>query len=74
MYDYDKTIHVWVNTVALDGEKKKKAKLKKKKYKPVADRVHSVVATLPEEFRIIRHFPSDLLEGMPPLNPRPSNL
>jgi hypothetical protein len=71
MYDYDETIHIWVNTAPPDGEKKKKAKPKKKKYK---HRVHSVAATLPEEFRIIRHFPSDLLEGMLPLNSRPGNL
>ncbi|KAJ7441710.1 hypothetical protein FB451DRAFT_958204, partial [Mycena latifolia] len=44
----------------------------KKKYKPVADRVHSVAATLPEEFRIVRHLPSDPLEGMPVLNPNPA--
>jgi hypothetical protein len=74
MYNYNETIHAWVNTMAPDDEKKKKAKPKKKKYKPVADRVHSGVATLPEEFRIVWHFLSDLLEGMLPLNPRPGNL
>lgn len=50
-------------------EKKKPEKKKKKKYKPVALKVHSVPATLPEEFRIVRRYPSDPLEGMPPLNP-----
>ncbi|KAJ6522749.1 hypothetical protein B0H19DRAFT_874011, partial [Mycena capillaripes] len=38
---------------------------------PVADRVHSVSATLPEEFRIVQHFLSDPQEGMSPLNPHP---
>lgn len=74
VYDYDENIHVWINLAEgeLTGEPKEKPKKpKKKKYKPVADRVHSVSATLPEEFRIVRHFPSDPLENMPPLNPHP---
>jgi hypothetical protein len=66
MYDYDETIHVWVKATA-EGSTEKKPKKPKKKYKPVADRVHSVPATLPEEFRIVRHFPSDPLEDMPQL-------
>jgi hypothetical protein len=52
MYDYDETIHVWVKTTT-EGSTEKKKKKPKKKYKPVADRVHSVPATLPEEFRIV---------------------
>jgi hypothetical protein len=73
MYDYNETIHVWVKTGAevLPEKKKKKPK---KKYKPVADRVHLVPATLPEEFRIVRHFPSDPLEDMPKLNLNPGEL
>ena len=72
MYDYNDKIHVWIQSEPSDPKPKKKAK--KKKYKPVADRVHSVSATLPEEFRIVRHFPSDPLEGMPPLDPHPPTL
>ncbi|KAF9536200.1 hypothetical protein CPC08DRAFT_617445, partial [Agrocybe pediades] len=44
------------------------------KYKPVAKKVHSVAATLPEEFRIVRRIPLDPLEGMlqlPVLPPEP---
>ena len=39
----------------------------KKKYKPVARRVKPVPGTTPEEYRILRHFPSDPLETLPPL-------
>lgn len=35
-------------------EKKKLEKKKKKKYKPIVLKVHSVSATLPEEFRIVQ--------------------
>jgi hypothetical protein len=33
-----------------------------------------VPATLPEEFRIVHHFPPDPLEDMPKLNPNPGEL
>lgn len=49
----------------------KKSQPKRKKYKPVDQKVHSVPATMPKEFRIIRKFPSDPLEDLPilPTNP-----
>ncbi|KAJ7175554.1 hypothetical protein C8R46DRAFT_1214030 [Mycena filopes] len=71
VYGYDEKIHVWVQTEAME---KRKEKPKKKKYKHMAKRVHSVAATLLEEFRIVCHFPSDPLENMPPLNPNPPSL
>lgn len=72
VYTYDEKAHAFINEVTEEEkEKPKKKKKPKKKYKPMADRVHSVSATLPEEFRVIRHFPSDPLEDMPVLNPRP---
>ncbi|KAJ6571904.1 hypothetical protein B0H19DRAFT_936030, partial [Mycena capillaripes] len=40
-------------------------------YKPVAMKVHSVPASLPEEFHIVRKLPSDPLKGMPPLSSNP---
>ncbi|KAJ3764599.1 hypothetical protein FB446DRAFT_610386, partial [Lentinula raphanica] len=43
----------------------------KKKYKPVHRRVVPVPATLPEKFRVVRQFPSDPLENLPIMNPRP---
>lgn len=36
-----------------------------RKYKPVAKKINAVPATLPEEFRIIRHFPEDPLLSLP---------
>jgi hypothetical protein len=65
---YDETIHIWAKMTANRSTENKK-KEPKKKYKPVANRVHLVPATLLEEFRIVRHFPSDPLEDMPELNP-----
>ncbi|KAJ3887408.1 hypothetical protein GG344DRAFT_8154, partial [Lentinula edodes] len=41
----------------------------KKRYKPVERRTQPVPATLPEKFRVVRHFPSDPLEHLPTLNP-----
>ncbi|KAJ3924586.1 MAG: hypothetical protein NXY57DRAFT_969537 [Lentinula lateritia] len=43
----------------------------KKRYKPVERRTQPVPATLPEKFRVVRHFPSDPLEQLPQLNPNP---
>ncbi|KAJ4463397.1 hypothetical protein C8R41DRAFT_784063, partial [Lentinula lateritia] len=43
----------------------------KKRYKPVERRTQPVPATLPEKFRVVRHFPSDPLEHLPTLNPDP---
>jgi hypothetical protein len=43
----------------------------KKKYKPVAQKVKSVIAELPDRFRIVRHIIGDPLEHMPTLNPNP---
>ncbi|KAJ4473448.1 hypothetical protein C8J55DRAFT_433710, partial [Lentinula edodes] len=43
----------------------------KKRYKPVEQRTQPVPATLPEKFRVVRHFPSDPLEHLPTLNPTP---
>ncbi|KAJ3765085.1 hypothetical protein FB446DRAFT_628530, partial [Lentinula raphanica] len=34
-------------------------------------RITPVPATLPEKFRVIRHFPTDPLENLPYLNPHP---
>src|ERR1700761_615296 len=39
----------------------------KTKYKPVAKKVTPIPGTLPEEFKIIRRFPSDPLENLPPM-------
>ncbi|KAJ3915496.1 hypothetical protein F5877DRAFT_48484, partial [Lentinula edodes] len=43
----------------------------KKRYKPVKRRTQPVPATLPEKFRVVRHFPSDPLKHLPTLNPTP---
>ncbi|KAE9383320.1 hypothetical protein BT96DRAFT_844147, partial [Gymnopus androsaceus JB14] len=43
----------------------------KKRYKPMHRRVQPVPTTLPENFRILRHFPTDPLENLPTLNPNP---
>lgn len=43
----------------------------KKHYKPAHRKVQPVPTTLPENFRILCHFPSDPLENMPTLNPNP---
>jgi hypothetical protein len=43
----------------------------KKKYKPVAQKVKSVIAGLPKRFRINRQIVGDPLEHMSPLNPNP---
>src|ERR1700677_2254779 len=45
--------------------------LMKKKYKPVAKKIHSVIAELPEKFRIIRKITGDPLADLPVLNPDP---
>jgi len=43
----------------------------KKKYKPVAKKVRSVVGPVPEEFRVVRNIIGDPLAEMPYLNPNP---
>ena len=43
----------------------------KKKYKPVAQKIRPVPATLPQHFRIVRNRVGDPLEGMPEPNPNP---
>ncbi|KZT18146.1 hypothetical protein NEOLEDRAFT_1196163, partial [Neolentinus lepideus HHB14362 ss-1] len=43
----------------------------KKKYKPVAQKVRTVPATLPKEYRIIRNITGDPLADMPTLSPTP---
>jgi hypothetical protein len=43
----------------------------KKKYKPVALKVHPVITNLPDRFRIIRNIIGDPLGNMPLLNPHP---
>jgi hypothetical protein len=43
----------------------------KKKYKPVALKVHPVITDLPDRFHIIQNIISDPLENMPLLNPHP---
>lgn len=72
-YSYNEVTRTF--SIAGGGEneiKSIKPKLKKgKKYKPVDQRTHSVAATLPEEFRIIRKFPSDPLKDMPMLPTHP---
>ena len=50
---------------------KRKGVVTKKKYKPVAQKVKSVIAELPDRFRIVRHIIGDPLEHMPTLNPNP---
>jgi hypothetical protein len=50
---------------------KRKGVVTKKKYKPVAQKVKSVIAELPERFRINRQIIGDPLEHMPSLNPNP---
>jgi hypothetical protein len=40
-------------------------------YKKVANRIKPVATTLPEEFRIVRKVPSDPLEDLPKLPPKP---
>jgi hypothetical protein len=72
VYEYDEIIHAFtIKTTGGETEKEKPEKKKKKKYKPAAKKVHSVSASLPEEFRVVRKYPSDPLANMPPLNPRP---
>jgi hypothetical protein len=44
---------------------------KKKKYKPVAEKVKPVTATVPESFRILRKIEGDPLATMPKLSPNP---
>lgn len=48
-------------------DKEKPSKKKGKKYKPVDRRTQPVAATLPEEYRIIRKFPSNPLDTLPEL-------
>ncbi len=43
----------------------------KKKYKPVAMKVHPIAGTLPQHFRIVRNRVGDPLEGMPKLSKNP---
>jgi hypothetical protein len=43
----------------------------KKKYKPVAKKVHPVIGELPEKFRIERRIISNPLNDLPTLNPNP---
>jgi hypothetical protein len=43
----------------------------KKKYKPVAKKVRSVLAPVPEQFRIVRNILGDPLADMPKLDPNP---
>lgn len=72
-YEYNEIIHAFtVKTTAGEAAvEEKPEKKKKKKYKPAAKKVHSVAASLPEEFRVVRKCPSDPLANMPPLNPNP---
>ncbi|KAG5633271.1 hypothetical protein H0H81_009253, partial [Sphagnurus paluster] len=44
----------------------------KKKYKPVAQKVRSVVASCPDDFRIERKIIGDPLASMPKLDPNPA--
>jgi len=44
---------------------------RKRKYKPVAKKIKSVVQSLPEEFRVIRKRPSDPLLSLPKIPPNP---
>jgi hypothetical protein len=43
----------------------------KKKYKPVAKKVHPVIGESPEKFRIERKISSNPLDDLPVLNPNP---
>jgi hypothetical protein len=43
----------------------------KKRYKPVAQKIKSVVASVPEKFRIVRNILGDPLANMPTLDPNP---
>jgi hypothetical protein len=43
----------------------------KRKYRPVSQKVHSIIAKVPEKFRIIRNIIGDPLSNIPVLNPNP---
>lgn len=55
-----------IHSLSLSKIEQKKTK-KPKKYKPVDKRTQPVAATLPEEYRIIRKFPSNPLDTLPEL-------
>jgi hypothetical protein len=55
----------------IDAIPQKKGVVTKKKYKPVAQKVRSVVADLPEKYRIVREIMGDPLADMPVLDPNP---
>ena len=44
----------------------------KKKYKPVAKKVRSVISEMPDKFRIVRNIVGDPLADLPELDPRPA--
>lgn len=70
-YYFEKT-HTFSLLAEASSPPKNKTKTKaKKKYKPVDKKVHSVPGTMPEQFRIVRKFPSDPLKELPelPVNP-----
>jgi hypothetical protein len=62
---YTPTLSIFEQTL------KRKGVVTKKKYKPVAQKVKSVIAELPKRFRINRQIIGDPLEHMPSLNPNP---
>jgi hypothetical protein len=57
--------------VTFETTLKRKGVVTKKKYKPVAQKVKSIIAELPDRFRIVRHIIGDPLEHMLTLNPNP---
>jgi hypothetical protein len=53
----------------LENNQKKEVYAAKRKYKPVDKKIRAVPATLPEEFRVIRNMPKDVLESLPKVLP-----
>src|SRR6202142_3854022 len=76
-------INITTQECSRDSEEEEKAEVKekvekvltllstKKKYKPVAQKTRSVLAELPEKFRVIRKIEGEPLKEMPILDPNP---
>jgi hypothetical protein len=58
---------------SLEDPPLQRVKKKPRKYKPADKKVHTVPATLPEEYRIHRNIIGDPLKSMPKLSPHPPN-
>ena len=46
----------------------------KRKYKPVDKKIRATMAMLPEEFRVIRNVPRNVLDSLPKLNKEPKEV